>query len=97
MRASYPDLSASAYSELRNRFRASPPQQVTATYLENVLGTSLKTAQNTLPQIKALGLVGADGRLTPLAHNWRFYEHYMQAVSQIRQQLYPQELRALYP
>lgn len=93
----FPDIGVANYLKLRSRFQAAPPNQVTAAYLEGVLQVSLKSGQNILPQVRALGLIDENGRLTDLAHDWRLDEHYGSAVQQIRDHLYPQELRDTFP
>src|SRR5579859_5957028 len=87
-RQTLPDLPAKSYLDLRKRFQAAPPSQVTAPYLESVLNVGPKAAQNILPQIRALGLIDEEGKLTEVAHDWRSDDHLGRAVAQIRERVY---------
>jgi Family of unknown function (DUF5343) len=95
-RRSYPIIPRKFWSDLRLRWKQSPPTQVTVSYLETAFGLGRKNASNFMPQLGALGLI-EDGRLTPLAHEWRLDESYPEARQKILDRVYPQELREAQP
>jgi Family of unknown function (DUF5343) len=95
---SYPYLSTNVWAELRSRFQRSLPQKVTSSYLQNALGfSSEKAAKNLLPQLRALGLIDADGAPTDLAQRYRLDSDYEAACQEMLRAVYPDELRDLYP
>lgn len=96
-RKSFPTLSAGIWWTLRKQFRKSLPTRVEVTYLETVLGVGEKAAKNTLPQLRALGLLDDEGRPTDLANEWRSDDGYKSAARQILENSYPQGLKDAVP
>lgn len=97
-RRTYPVIAANAWWKLRQQFRQSVPAQVTARYLATVLGVQEKSAEaNVLIGLRAVGLVDKQGTPTPRANGWRDDELYAQICKEIREEVYPQELRDAVP
>lgn len=97
-RPSYPRIPAKAWWTLRQTFRQSPPAQVTASYLATVLGLQENSAKaNILPGLRGVGLVSADGAPTSRANRWRDDQGYTEVCEEIRDEVYPQELRDAIP
>ncbi|MDR6613089.1 DUF5343 domain-containing protein [Leifsonia sp. 1010] len=94
----YPYVSANVWSELRLRFQKSVPAKVTPSYLQSALGFNTeKAARNLIPQLKTIGLIDAEGVPTDLAKRFRIDTEYAAAAQEIVQNVYPEELRDLYP
>ena len=94
----YPSITATAWWALRKKFRQSIPSQVTATYLSTVLKMKEVSARtNVLPGLKAIRLIDEDGKTTPRANRWRDDGTYKEVCKEIREQIYPQELRDAVP
>lgn len=97
-RRTYPVIGQKAWWKLRKQFRQSVPAQVTARYLATVLGVQERSAEaNVLIGLRAVGLVDKDGTPTPLANGWRDDEFYAEVCKEIREEVYPQELRDAVP
>ncbi len=97
-RRTYPVIGQKAWWKLRKQFRQSVPAQVTARYLATVLGIQEKSAEaNVLLGLRGVGLVDREGTPTPRANDWRDDERYAQACKQMREEIYPQELRDAVP
>lgn len=95
---SYPYLSANVWNELRLRFQKSVPAKVTPSYLQSALGFSTeKAARNLIPQLRTVGLIDAEGVPTDLAKSYRLDAEYLEAAKSIVANVYPGELRDLYP
>ena len=96
-RSSFPSISVKAWWELRRRFQKSVPSQVTVTYLQTVLQVQEKVAKNLLPNIRAVGLIDADGKPTELAMEWRTDAGYTAATRKMLATVYPEELKDAVP
>lgn len=95
---SYPRLSATAWWRLRARFRQSIPNPVSAGFLATFFDTTTDSASNNfLRPLKALGLVDQDNRATERANRWRHDEDYPAVCEEIRDDIYPAELRDAQP
>lgn len=95
---SYPYISANVWNELRLRFQKSLPAKVTPSYLQTALGFgSEKSAKNLIPQLRAVGLIDAEGVPTDLAKAFRMDADYPEAAKTVVASLYPDELRDLFP
>lgn len=91
-------MPAKAWWTLRQTFRQSPPAQVTVSYLATGLGLQENSARaNVLPGLKGVGLVSADGAPTSRANRWRDDQGYTEVCEEIREEVYPQELRDAIP
>ncbi len=94
----YPTISANVWNELRLRFQKSVPAKVTSSYLQSALGFNTeKAAKNLLPQLRAVGLIDADGVPTDLAKTYRLDDAYAESTKSIVTSIYPSELRDLFP
>lgn len=91
-RPSYPSIPAKNWWDLRQRFRSSPPRDVTAAYLSAVLGLQEKAAANLLPSLRTTGLIDENGKPTERAGLWRDDEHYPEVTRAIIAEVYPQAL-----
>lgn len=97
-RRSYPTIPARSWWALRERFRQAIPTSVTSTYLATVLEISERSAKtHVLGGLKAVGIVQDDGTPGPRANRWRDDEHYPEVCREIREAIYPQELRDAVP
>lgn len=97
-RRTYPVIAAKGWWKLRKQFLQSVPAQVTARYLATVLEVQERSAEaNVLIGLRAVGLVDKEGTPTPRANDWRDDERYAQVCKEIREEVYPQELRDAVP
>ncbi|WP_181434923.1 MULTISPECIES: DUF5343 domain-containing protein [unclassified Curtobacterium] len=92
-RSSYPYLSTNQWFGVRSRLKQSPPRAIDVDWVIAALDTTQRTAQNVVPQLRALGLVGPDNRTTDLAHDLRDDESYAAACAAIVESVYPESLR----
>lgn len=94
----YPILAEKAWWELRKKFHQSLPiSGVTISYLSTALSLGQKAAGNVRPTLRRLGLIDDEGIITDRAKKWRDNEQYAEVCDEIRTELYPQELRDLFP
>jgi hypothetical protein len=95
-RKGYPYMSTSSWWALRKRFKGTMPGKVTATYLASALDMSQTSAQaNVLPSLRTVKIIDDEGKPTDLAVRWRDDDEYAKVCKEIRDKVYPQELRAL--
>jgi hypothetical protein len=95
-RVSYPYMSAAQWSAVRTKLRQSVPKAIDVDWLMAALGVSNKGAQNTLPQLRAIGLIDDSGSPSDVALDIRDDETYATATATILNDLYPQSLRDAY-
>ena len=93
----YPYMPEKAWWELRRKFKQSLPQNVSITYLSTLLSIGEKAASNIRPTLRRVGLIEDDGALKDRAARWRDNEQYAKECDDIRNEIYPQELRDLFP
>jgi hypothetical protein len=86
----------SAWWTLRNKFRQTIPNKVTQSYVASALNIQPRTAVNLVSALRAIGLIDDDGKPTELVNRWRDDSGYAEVCEQIRNNIYPQELRDLY-
>lgn len=96
-RTSYPSIPERNWWDLRRRFLSSPPKEVSAAYLSDVLGIQEKAAANLVPSLRAIGLIDEKGRPTERAAKWRDDEQYAEATGEIIAEVYPQRLLDVAP
>ena len=94
---SYPKIPRANWFAIRERFKQKPPAEVTSTYLAAVLNINLSSAQNLIPSLKTLGLIGDDSKPTDLAFDWRHDDTYAEACHKMLEATYPAELLDLFP
>ena len=91
---SFPMLPGAHWWALREKFKQSIPGVVTDSYLATALNTKQMSARNNiLPYIKDIGLIDPDGKTQDLARDWRDDQKYADVCKQIRESVYPEELR----
>lgn len=95
-KVSYPYMTPTQWFGIRAKLRQSVPKAIDVDWIMAALGTSEKGAKNILPQLKALGLVGADGSPSELALDIRDDGHYAEACERILESVYPDALRNAY-
>jgi hypothetical protein len=83
--------------DLRRRAQQAPPLRVDADYIQSVLGVQEGHAKNLISPLTAIGLIGEDGKLTPLGEDWRHDETYSGACATILEKVYPDTLRSAFP
>lgn len=95
-KVSYPYMTAGQWFGVRAKLRQSLPASVDIDWVMAALGTSEKGARNVLPQLKAVGIVGNDGKPTELVHDLRDDDSYQKACIAILDKLYPSALRSAW-
>lgn len=93
----YPRIPESNWWALRAQFRKSVPTALTTNYLKTLLNLSDKSALNLMPMLKQINLIDAEGKPTERAYNWRDDGKYQVVCHQLLDEIYPQELRDLFP
>lgn len=96
-RKTYPRMPTKNWWDLRRKFVQSPPKQVTADYLQTVLGVEQGAASNLIPPLRAIGLIDESGKPTSVANDWRSDEHYPDVCKSLIEKLYPHDLRDALP
>lgn len=93
----YPAIPAKNWWDLRQRFKTSPPRDVSAAYLSDVLGIQERAAKNVVPNLERIGLIDDKGKPTALAARWRDDEEYPAVTREIIAAVYPQALLDVAP
>jgi hypothetical protein len=93
---SFPYMSAAQWYGIRAKLRQSKPNVIGVDWVMSALGGSEKGAKNLLPQLRSIGIIGDDGKPTPLALDLRDDEQYGAACQSILESLYPETLRHAY-
>jgi hypothetical protein len=97
-KVSYPYMTAGQWHGIRERLRKSVPKAVDVDWVMAALGTSEKGARNVLPQLRAVGLIAADGKpIDDLVHDLRDDDSYGAACQRILKRLYPPALLDTWP
>lgn len=74
------------------------PTTVTGSYLKSLLSlTSDKAASNLIPPLKQMKLIDEENKPTDRANEWRDDNKYGAVCEDILKEIYPSELRELYP
>jgi hypothetical protein len=95
-KVSYPYMTAGQWFGIRSKLRQSAPKAIDVDWVMSALGTSEKGARNIMPQLRAVGLIAADGAPSELALDLRDDETYSEAAKRVLESLYPQSLRDAY-
>ena len=95
-KVSYPYMTAGQWFGIRAKLRQSLPASVDVDWVMAALGTSEKGARNVLPQLRAVGIVGSDGKPTELVHDLRDDDSYHKACIAVLNRLYPSALRSAW-
>jgi hypothetical protein len=93
--ATFPMLPGAHWWALREKFKQSIPGVVTDSYLAAALNMQPTSARvNVLPYLRDIGLIGDDNKTQDLAKAWRDDSQYATVCKQIRETIYPEELRS---
>ncbi|MCT1618036.1 DUF5343 domain-containing protein [Janibacter hoylei] len=96
-KAKYPYMTAGQWYGVRAKLRQSLPAVVDVDWVMAALGTSEKGAQNILPQLKAVGVLHADGKPnTEIVHDLRDDDEYAAACVRVLERVYPDGLRSAW-
>ena len=96
--STFPMLPGAHWWTLREKFKQSIPGVVTDSYLAATLNMQARSARvNVLPYLRDIGLIGDDNRTQELAKPWRDDSQYSDVCRQIREKIYPEELRSAAP
>ena len=94
--AEYPSIPVVTWWHLRKCFRRATPARVTRDYLVSALSSTVASIpKSTLPDLRLMGLVEAEGATTELGRRWGDDAHYHDVCALIRQRVYPAEIREL--
>lgn len=94
----YPVIPAKHWWALRKRFQQSIPSAVTPGFLATTLGMKESSAKtNVIPSLVMMGIIDQEGTPTERAKKWRDDIEYPEICSEIRNELYPQELLDAMP
>ena len=89
---SFPQIPATVWWGLRERFKKSIPSAVTESLLVAELNVQATAARAYLGELKRLGLIDEDGKPLDVAKKWRMDETYREASDQLLRAAYPEEL-----
>lgn len=93
----FPTIPAANWFALREKFNQRVPSEINPSYLASALSmTTASAGANVLPALKALGIVGDDGKPTELAYDWRDDDKYKDVCGKIIKNVYPQSLQDLF-
>lgn len=96
-KTNYPVINLAVWRALRKKIQENAPKGViTPSYLSSLLNYDPKAAGSLLAQLRRVGLVNEDGRLTDRAFSWRNDSEYKAVCEEILDEVYPQELRDLF-
>jgi len=94
----YPKIPTSNWWIIRAQFRKTLPTVVTPSYLKSLLNlTSDRAARNLLAPLKQIHLLDDENKPTKRAIDWRDDKKYKETCDSILGEIYPNELRELYP
>lgn len=97
VKVSYPYMTAGQWFGVRAKLRQSLPSVLDVDWLMAALGSSEKGARNLLPQLRAVGLIDADGKpQAEVAHDLRDDATYGEACRVIVERLYPAALKSAW-
>lgn len=96
---SYPTLSEKNWWAIREKFKASIPSSVSATYVKSLLSMANDNSANSnvINPLKRIGLIDEENKPTALANDWRIDEKYKTVCDTIIKNVYPVELLELFP
>jgi hypothetical protein len=88
----FPQIPATVWWGLREKFKKSIPNAVTETFLAVELNVQPTAAKAYLTELKRLGLIDEDGKPRDVAKKWRMDETYREASDELLRGAYPAEL-----
>lgn len=93
----FPKIAKPNWFALRDKLKQRVPADMSASYIATAMNMAEGSARsNVVAPLKALGIIGDDGKPTELAYDWRDDKKYAEVCSSIIQAVYPQELRDLF-
>ena len=94
----YPKMPVSNWWAIRAQFRKTLPTVVTSSYLKSLLNlTSDKAARNLIAPLKQLQIIDEENKPTQRAIDWRDDSKYKETCDAMLEEVYPPEVRELYP
>lgn len=93
----FPQIPASVWWRLREKFKKSIPSTVSSSFLGSELGVQETAAKAYINQLIAFGLLNEDGTPSKLANPWRMDDTYRETANEILKNTYPRELLDLSP
>lgn len=97
-KVSYPNIPVKHWWALRKRFQQSIPTVVSPGYVATALGMKEASAKaNIIPTLAAIGIIDDNGVPQDRAVRWRDDEEYSKVCTEIRKEIYPQELLDAIP
>jgi len=97
-KATFPMLPGAHWWALREKFKQSIPGVVTDSYLAAALNMQPGSARvNVLPYLRDIGLINKENKTQELAKAWRDDAQYANVCRQIREKIYPEDLRSAAP
>lgn len=93
-----PFMTAKNWFALRRQLIRAIPGNVTYSYIASVLNMSEESARaNVASALRITGIIDKDSKPTELARRWRDDDQYPDVCQEIRQTIYPEELRVIAP
>ncbi|UOO37941.1 DUF5343 domain-containing protein [Oscillospiraceae bacterium CM] len=94
----YPMIAETSWWTLREQFKKTVPSVVSISYLKSLLSlTSDQSARNILAPLRQMKIVDENNKPTSRANDWRTDAQYTNVCSSIVDELYPVELKDLFP
>jgi hypothetical protein len=94
-KTTFPMLPGAHWWVLREKFKQSIPGVVTESYLAAALNMQARSARvNILPYLRDIGLIDKENKTQELAKAWRDDAQYANVCKQIREKIYPEDLRS---
>lgn len=93
----FPKIAKANWFGLRDKLKQRVPADLSASYVASAMNMAEGSARsNVVAPLKALGIIGEDGKPSELAYDWRDDKKYAEVCEKILESVYPQELRDLY-
>lgn len=93
----YPQIPSTVWWGVRAIFQRSPSATVDERLLGVQLGVQEAAARAYLNELRGVGILNEDGKATPLALKWRLDGTYPEAVNELVEAVYPEQLVHLAP
>jgi hypothetical protein len=93
----YPQIPGTVWWGVRSILQKTPGIVVDERILGIHLQVQAAAAKQYVTELKAVGILDAENKATPLALKWRLDEKYEEAVSELIASVYPESLRQIAP
>lgn len=93
----YPQIPSKVWWNIREKFKKSPSSTITESFLSIELDVQATAAKAYLAELRSVGLIDDEGKPTEIAKKWRLDETYAEAVRQMLEIAYPEELIDIAP